>query len=169
LTAARPAPRFYITARQPLRPGAILLATMAAVAALSSVLYAMGHTEHAHLTSGRSGTARSASATTGTASAADEKDDPSQIDTIVVADPADAPVPARPGDHVNVHPTILVHLPHFGDQVGLIPDQQPTPVITLASGSYQMPTSTAITDSTPGASIIWCYAGSGTCTPNTSY
>jgi len=96
---------------------------MAAVAALSSVLYAMGHTEHAHLTSGRSGTARSASATTGTASAADEKDDPSQIDTIVVADPADAPVPARPGDHVSpVHPTILVRLPRFGDQVGLIPD-----------------------------------------------
>jgi len=49
------APRFYITGRQPLRPGAILLATVAAVAALSSVLYALGHTEHAHLTSGNSG------------------------------------------------------------------------------------------------------------------
>jgi hypothetical protein len=120
------APRFYITARQPLRPGAILLATVAAVAALSSVLYAMGHTEHARLTSGSSGAARSASATTGTASAADEKDDtddPSQIDTIVLGDPADAPVPARRGDHVSpVHPTILVRLPRFGDQVGLIPD-----------------------------------------------
>lgn len=44
-----------------------------------------------------------------------------------------------------------------------------TPVITLASGSYQMPTSTTITDSTSGASILWCYAASGTCTPNTSY
>jgi hypothetical protein len=32
-------------------------------------------------------------------------------------------VPARRGDHVSpVHPTILVHLPRFGDQVGLIPD-----------------------------------------------
>ena len=114
------APRFYITGRQPLRPGAILLATVAAVAALSSVLYALGHTKHAHL---GSGAARSASATTGTASAADEKDDPSQIDTIVLGDPADAPVPARPGDHVSdVHPTILVRLPRFGDQVGLIPD-----------------------------------------------
>jgi hypothetical protein len=109
------APRFYITDRQPLRPGAILLATVAAVAALSSVLYALRHTGHAHLTSG--------SATTGTAPAAGEKDDPSQIDTIVLGDPADAPVPARPGDHVSpVHPTILVHLPRFGDQVGLIPD-----------------------------------------------
>jgi len=114
------APRFYIIGRQPLRPGAILLATVAAVGALSSVLYALRHTGHAHLTSGA---ARSASATSGAASAADEKDDPSQIDTIVLGDPADAPVPARPGDHVsNVHPTILVHLPRFGDQVGLIPD-----------------------------------------------
>jgi len=117
------APSFYITGRQPLRPGAILLATVAAVAALSSVLYALGHTEHAHLTSGSSGAARSASATSGAAPAANEKDDPSQIDTIVLGDPADAPVPARSGDHVsNVHPTILVHLPRFGDQVGLIPD-----------------------------------------------
>jgi hypothetical protein len=117
------APRFYITGRQPLRPGAILLATVAAVASLSSVLYALGHTEYAHLTSGA---ARSASPTTGTPSAADEKDDkddPSQIDTIVLGDPADAPVPARRGDHVSpVHATILVRLPRFGDQVGLIPD-----------------------------------------------
>jgi hypothetical protein len=112
------APRFYLTGRQPLRPEAILLATVAAVAVLSSVLYALSHTEHAHLTSGRSG-----SATTKTASADDEKDDPSQIDTIVLGDPADAPVPARKGDHVSpVHPTILVRLPRFGDQVGLIPD-----------------------------------------------
>jgi len=114
------APSFYITGRQPLRPGAILLATVAAVGALSSVLYALNHTGHAHLTSGISGTARSPNATV---AAADDKDDPSQIDTIVLADPADAPVPARPGDHVSpVHPTILVRLPRFGDQVGLIPD-----------------------------------------------
>jgi hypothetical protein len=114
------APRFYITARQPLRPGAILLAIVAAVAALSSVLYALGHTGHAYLTSDSSGAARSASTPSG---AADEKDDPSQIDTIALGDPADAPVPARRGDHVSpVHPTILVRLPRFGDQVGLIPD-----------------------------------------------
>ena len=43
------------------------------------------------------------------------------------------------------------------------------PVITLATGSYQMPTSTTITDSTSGASILWCYAASGDCIPNTSY
>ena len=110
-----PTPSFYITGRQPLRPAAILLATVAAVAALSSVLYALGHAGHVPLTS--------SSATSGAAPAADEKDDPSQIDTIILGDPADAPVPARRGDHVSpVHPTILIHLPRFGDQVGLIPD-----------------------------------------------
>ena len=114
-----PTPSFYVTGRQPLRPGAILLATVAAVSALSSVVYALGHNGHTHFTSGSS---RSANATSSD-SAADEKDDPSQIDTIVLGDPADAPVPARRGDHVSpVHPTILVHLPRFGDQVGLIPD-----------------------------------------------
>src|SRR5258708_2969438 len=66
---------------------------------------------------------RSPSPTPGPASASAEKDDPSQIATIALGDPTDAPVPARPGDHVsNVPPTILVHLPRFGDQVGLIPD-----------------------------------------------
>jgi hypothetical protein len=114
------APRFYITGREPLSAGAILLATVAAVSALSSVVYALGHNGHTHLTSGSD---RSADTTSSANSAADEKDDPSQIDTIVFGDPADAPVPARQGDHVSpVHPTILVHLPRFGDQVGLIPD-----------------------------------------------
>lgn len=114
------APRFYLTGRQPLRPGAILLAIVAAVAALSSVLYALGHNKHGHLSAGAD---RSSSAATGAASAADEKDDPSQVDTIVLGDPADAPVPARRGEHVSaVHPTILVRLPRYGDQVGLIPD-----------------------------------------------
>jgi hypothetical protein len=144
------APRFYITGRQPLSPGAILLATVAAVAALSSVLYALGH-EHAHLTSGA---ARSASATTGTASAADEKDDPSQIDTIVLGDPADAPVPARRGDHVSpVHPTILVHLPRFGDQVGLIPD---TPAGRLLYGwlaAFNQASYPALGDALPNVAL----------------
>ena len=113
------APSFYITGRQPLRPGAILLAIVAAVGALCMVLYALGQTGHSHFISGAD---RSANATAG-AAADDDKDDPNQIDTIVLADPSDAPVPARKGDHVSsVHPTILVRLPRFGDQVGLIPD-----------------------------------------------
>lgn len=116
------APSFYITGRQPLRPGAILLATIAAFGALSSVLYALGHTGHVHLIPDTSGAARSASPTSG-ATPDDDKDDPNQIDTIVLGDPADAPVPARRGDHVSpVHPFVVVHLPRFGEQVGLIPD-----------------------------------------------
>ncbi|WP_433972622.1 hypothetical protein [Tunturiibacter lichenicola] len=121
-TPTATAPRFYLTGRQSLNPGAILLAIVAAVGALSSVLYVLGHNGHAHLTSSGSGSARS-NPTSKSASADDEKDDPSQIDTIVLGDPADAPVPGRPGDHVSpVHPTVLVRLPRFGDQVGLIPD-----------------------------------------------
>jgi hypothetical protein len=44
-----------------------------------------------------------------------------------------------------------------------------TPSITLASGTYQMPKSTTITDSNSAAAILWCYTGTGTCTPNTMY
>jgi hypothetical protein len=108
------APSFYLTGRQPLRPEAILLAIVVAVAALSLVLYALSHAGHVHFTSGGSGADRS-----------DQKDDddPDQVDTIVLGDPADAPLPARPGEHVSpVHPTILVRLPRFGDQVGFIPN-----------------------------------------------
>jgi hypothetical protein len=116
------APSFYLTSRQPLRPGAILLATVAAFATLSSIVFAMGHTRSAHFTSNASNPARSADAKSG-ATPGDDKDDPNQIDTIVLGDPADAPVPARKGDHVSpVHATILVRLPRYGDQVGLIPD-----------------------------------------------
>lgn len=117
-----PAPSFYLTGRQRLRPEAILLAVVAAFGALFSVLYALSHTGHVHLTTDGSA-GRSASAPPGATPADDDKDDPNQIDTIVLGDPADAPVPARRGEHVSpVHPTILVHLPRFGDQVGLIPD-----------------------------------------------
>ena len=119
---ARSTPSFYITARQPLSPGAILLAIVAAFAALSSVLYALEHTKHARLTSDSSGTSRSADTASGP-TPDDDKDDPNQIDTIVLGDPADAPMPARRGNHVSpVHATILVRLPRFGDQIGLIPD-----------------------------------------------
>jgi len=96
------APTFYITGRQPLRPGAILLAIVIAVGALSLVLYAMSHA--------------------GGVGQKDD-DDPNQIDTVVVGDPTDAPVPARPGTHVSpVHPTIIVRLPRLGAQLGFIPD-----------------------------------------------
>ena len=41
----------------------------------------------------------------------------------MLGDAADAPTPAKKGDHVSpVHATILIRLPRFGDQTGLIPD-----------------------------------------------
>jgi hypothetical protein len=119
------APSFYITGRQPLRPGVILLAIVTALGALSAVLYGLSHAGHVHFTSGGSGADRSVSGIAGATSAAGQKDDddPNQIDTIVLGDLGDAPVPARPGDHVSsVHPTILVRLPRSGEQVGFIPN-----------------------------------------------
>jgi hypothetical protein len=119
------APPFYLTGRQPISPTAIMLAIVIAVGALSSVLYALSHSGHPHFTSGGTGADRSASATLGGPPAAGQKDedDPDQIDTVVLGDPTDAPMPARLGDHPStVHPTILVRLPRSGDQVGFIPN-----------------------------------------------
>jgi hypothetical protein len=108
-----PGPTFYITGRPPIHPAAVLLAIVTAVGALSLVLYALSHTGHVRLTS--------AKATPGAKQKDD--DDPNQVDTIYVGDPGEAPVPARPGEHPSpVHPTILVQLPRWGEQVGYIPN-----------------------------------------------
>ena len=116
-------PSFYLIDRQPLRPGALLLAIAVAVGALYSVSFALSRTSNRHRASDSPGATRSSSTTPGGTPQADEKDDPDQVDTIVLGDAADAPVPARRGEHVsNVHATILIHLPRFGNQVGLIPD-----------------------------------------------
>ena len=77
-------PSFYLTVRRPLHPGVILLAIAAAVAALCCFVYAMGHARHRRLNPDNAGNARSGSATS---SAEDDKDDPNQIDTIVLGDP----------------------------------------------------------------------------------
>ncbi len=115
-------PTFYLTTRQPIRPISILLATLAAAAALSITLFALNHTGH-HLIPNDPTAARDPGTPPTTRPPGSDDDDPSQIDTIVLGDPADAPVPARKGDHVSpVHPTILVRLPRYGPQLGLIPD-----------------------------------------------
>lgn len=102
-TPARSAPNFYLTERQPVRPRVVLFAVVVAVAAAFSVAYGVGHSRRAH--------------------PAVERDDPNQVDTVVLGDAADAPTPARRGGHPSdVHATIIVRLPRFGDQVGLIPD-----------------------------------------------
>ena len=117
------APTFYLTGRQPLRPGAILLAILVAVSSLYFIRYAMEHSGHGRLFSDGPEAAQSASGDSGSSSPDDDKDDPSQIDTIVLGDPGDAPRPARRGEHVSpVHPTILIRLPRYGDQTGLIPN-----------------------------------------------
>ena len=147
------APSFYITGRQPLSPGAILLAIVAAVGALYWVLFALGRAGHVHLISDNSGTARAASAL-GTPPDADEKDDPDQIDTIVLGDPADAPVPARRGDHVSpVHATILVRLPRFGDQVGLIPDTQAGRLLYGWLAAFNQANSPALGNALPNVAL----------------
>ncbi len=116
-------PSFSLTSHSPLHPGTILLALVGAVAALALILFGLDHAGHIHAGSDNSSTGRAASGTPGAQPADDEKDDPSQIDTIVLGDPAEAPVPGRRGNHVSpVHPTIVVRLPRFGDQVGLIPN-----------------------------------------------
>ena len=45
----------------------------------------------------------------------------------------------------------------------------PTPAIALATGAYAMPQSTTIKDSVSTASILWCSAATGNCTPTTPY
>lgn len=108
------APRFYVTARQPLSPAAVLLALLTFVGGSLLVGFALSHSRKAH---------RANDTLAGSTSSSDEdRDDPSQVDVIVLGDPVDAPVPARKGRHTSsVHPTVLIRLPRFGPQVGLIP------------------------------------------------
>jgi hypothetical protein len=127
------APSFYLTGRQPLSPGAILLAIVAAVGALSLVLYAMSHAGGA---------------------AQKDDDDPNQIDTVVVGDPTDAPVPARPGTHVSpVHPTILVRLPRFGAQVGFIPNTPAGHLLYNWLAAFNQASYPALADALPNIAL----------------
>jgi hypothetical protein len=82
-----------------------LLAVVAAVGAGCLVLYVMSRTP-ANLATHQG-----------------DSDDPDQVDVIVIGDAGRGAHPARSGTHVSpVHPTILVHLPRMGDQLGLIPN-----------------------------------------------
>lgn len=45
----------------------------------------------------------------------------------------------------------------------------PTPAFSLGGGTYTMPQTTKITDSSSSAAVLWCYIASGTCTPATMY
>ncbi len=146
------APTFYMIGRQPLRPGAILLAMVAAFGALFAVLYGLGHTGHGGRAQDSPGASRSpAGGPNGAAPPEDDKDDdPNQIDTIVLGDPADAPVPGKKGDHVSpVHATIIVRLPRFGEQVGLIPDSGAGRLLYKWLAAFNKSSDTALGDALP--------------------
>ncbi len=119
------APRFSLIERRPPSTGAIVLAIVVALGALYVITYAVSHMRHAGLKMEGAGGGGSGSGESGSSDTADDDDDPNQIDTIVLGDPSDAPRPGRKGNHVSpVHPTIVVRLPRYGDQVGKIPDTE---------------------------------------------
>ena len=116
------APSFHLTEQKFLDPKSILLATAAASALLCLVSQSLGSTRlmHLHIQDSSTGRAPTTPANTGRDS---PNDDPSQVDTVYLGDPADTPLPARSRGYVDtVHPFIVVHLPRFGNQLGLIPD-----------------------------------------------
>lgn len=123
------APSFYLTARQPPRPGVLLLALALAAGGVYGIAYGLGQSAKRRHVHGGSDAAPGRAAAGGGSSQGnsndDEDDDPSQIDTVVLGDAADAPVPLRKGyrpANTNVHATVIVRLPRFGQDSGLIPD-----------------------------------------------
>ncbi len=125
------APSFYLTARQPLRPGVLLLAVALAAGGVYGIAYGLGQSaKRRHVHSSEEAASRTPGAADGSSSASpskndDEDDDPSQVDTVVLGDAADAPMPMHKGyrpANTNVHATVIVHLPRFGQDAGLIPD-----------------------------------------------
>ena len=158
----RTAPSFYLTSRQPIRPGVILLAIVAAGSALTLVMYGMDRSRHAPFRHGSPDAASPATASAGAAPAPasddkddkDDNDDPSQIDTIVLGDPADAPVPGRHGNHVSpVHPTIVIRLPRYGDQVGLIPASPAGHLLYKWLAAFNQASDPALNDALPTVAL----------------
>ena len=154
---ARSAPTFYLTGRQRIHPGALLLGILAACASIGLILYAMARSG-VHLLPAGPDSSRSASGASGS-SADDKDDDPNQVDTIVLGDPSEAPVPAplhaaRPDPNSSVHPFLLTILPHTGEHFGQIPNtpaghllfdwlaafNKPTPQASAAALAQALPT-----------------------------
>lgn len=116
------APSFYVTPKQRLGPGSILLAFLLALACLVAVLYAQSHSRYARGSGSYVGGAPSFGSGGGS-DARDDDDDPSRVDTIYLGGPSEAPSATRPTGHASaVHPFVVVHLPRSGDQIGQIPD-----------------------------------------------
>lgn len=110
-------PHFYVTPRHRFSAGALLLAIVLAGCALVATIYTLSHARHNAAPYGAGLFRRGASSND------DEDDDPSQVDTIYLGDPGEAPVAKRPGGRASfVHPFVVVHLPRSGDQTGQIPN-----------------------------------------------
>jgi hypothetical protein len=153
-SAARPidSPRFYITGRQPLRPGAVLLAIVVAFALVGGIVYAMERPGGFRLTSSSDATP-TGSGSGVSAGGDDESDDPNQIDTIVLGDPTEAPVPAHRGERVSsVHPTILVRLPRSGGHFGQIPDSDAGRLLYAWLAAFNQANSSALARALPAVS-----------------
>ncbi|AFL86459.1 hypothetical protein Terro_0108 [Terriglobus roseus DSM 18391] len=157
---ARRAPSFQIIERKPPRPAAILLAFVMAASVASAVAYGLNHSKAARLADGRSSAARDPNEKPGDTPHEDDKDDdPSQVDTIVLGDAADAPVPARRKDHISpVHATILVHLPRFGPQAGLIPDTPSGRLLYSWLAAFNQGSDTALEQAVPNVAPVYSAA-----------
>lgn len=155
VTASRPnsVPSFSVMARQPMRPSAVLLAVMIAGGVLSMVGMGLGHGRAKHFRSDEGGSAARSgggSSSSGSHTDDDDDDDPSQVDTIVLGDAGDAPVPAKKGQRVsNVHATVIVHLPRFGEQSGLIPDSPTGHLLYRWLAAFNQNSYSALEDALP--------------------
>lgn len=117
-------PKFLVMERQRLRPWVVLLAAVIAAGVLVALHVGLSHSRARRLREDAARYGRSGGSSADASSADDDKDDdPNQVDVIALGDAADAPVPARRFGHSGrVHPTIIVRLPRFGPQEGLIPN-----------------------------------------------
>lgn len=155
-TASHPrsVPSFAVMARQPVRPSAVLLALAIAGGVMWLVGMGLGHGRGRHFRDDVGGSAtRTPGGSASSASPAkedDEDDDPSQVDTIVLGDAADAPVPAKKGQRIsNVHATVIVHLPRFGQESGLIPDSPAGHLLYRWLAAFNQPSESALADALP--------------------
>jgi len=146
-------PSFSVMARQPMRPSAVLLAVMIAGGALWMVGMGLGHSRAKHFHSDEGGSAaRTGGGSSSSGSRVDDEDDddPSQVDTIVLGDAGDAPVPAKKGQRIsNVHATVIVHLPRFGEQSGLIPDSPAGHLLYRWMAAFNQASYSALEDALP--------------------
>ncbi len=146
------APTFYLTSRQPIHPGAIVLAIVAAVLSVGAIIYAMAHSG-VHLSPSGPDSSRSAGSS-GSSSADDKDDDPNQVDTIVLGDPNEAPTPApaHPSSHNgSVHPFLLTILPHSGEHYGQIPNSPTGRLLFNWLAAFNRPSAPGLADALPVA------------------